>query len=83
MNVVQQALAVYQQAVANMKAKKATPADELIVALWDQTQEQEATIAAQAYKISVLETKEQYEFDKQELLTEAMATINKVRYNIH
>lgn len=80
MNVMQQALETYQQAVANVKSKNATPADELIVALWEQTKEQDAIIAAQAYKLSVLETKESSEFDKQELMDEAMASINKVRY---
>lgn len=83
MNVMQQALAVYQAAIDNMKAGKATLQDELIVALWDQVQEQEATITAQAYKISVLETTEVSEFDKQEKMSEALAAIQKVQYNVH
>ena len=88
MNVAQQTLAVYQKAVAAVKAKKATPEQELIVALWDQVQEQEATLRAQAYKLSVLETQESMsDFDKQvtidEGMRDAMDQVNRIRYNIH
>jgi hypothetical protein len=75
-----QALNVYNKAKAAVVAKKATVTDEVVVALWELTQEQESTISAQEYKISVLESQDADILDN---TPEALAILNRVRYNVH
>lgn len=58
MNAMQQCLNVYNKAKANVAGNVASPQDEVIVALWELTQDQESTISTQAYKISVLESQD-------------------------
>jgi hypothetical protein len=81
MNAMNQALNVYNNAKAAVKAGKSTVQDEVVIALWEITQEQEATITAQSYTISVLESRDSDDTASDN--TEATAFLNKIRYNVH
>jgi hypothetical protein len=81
MNAMNQALNVYNNAKAAVKAGKSTVQDEVVIALWEITQEQEATITAQSYTISVLESRDSDDTSSDN--TEATAFLNKIRYNVH
>lgn len=58
MNASDQALSIYQRALGRLDNNKASLQDEVLVALWEETEAQAKMIREQALKISMLEMRQ-------------------------